>query len=180
VSPDPDAVRAAMTTAERLEKEWLGVDPGTDPRFLPWMPFPIPSFISLVAEAFPKAPGNSLLGVGCGIATKEMLAREIFGLRVTGIEASRVYAEQAKALGVHVLVGDAANFPDYGRYALIWFYRPIDDPVLQAALEKTVWDQMAAGAVVICANLEAPPTDWHELLSDWEARRAILMKPPRA
>jgi len=175
---NPDAIRRAMTTAARLERHWLNREPGTGSRYLPWMPFSIPAYIELVAEALPEAPGNRFLDVGCGIGTKMLLAREIFGLDVAGIEASPVYAEQAKTLGLDVLVIDAADFGGYDGYDLIWFYRPVRDPDLQAALEKAVWDQVAPGAVVIGANLEAPPADWHIILDDWERKRGIWMKPP--
>jgi SAM-dependent methyltransferase len=167
-----------MTQAARLEREWLGKDPGTDSRYLPWMPFSIPAFIALAAEALPETSGNRFLDIGAGAGTKMLLAREIFGLRVTGIEVSAAYAERARALGLHVLAADAADFTGYGQFDLIWLYRPFRDIDAQAALEKTVWDQMAPGAVVIGANLEAPPPDHHVILDDWERKRGIWMRPP--
>jgi hypothetical protein len=91
MSPDPDYIREVMTQAARLEREWLGKDPGTDSRYLPWMPFSIPAFIALAAEALPETSGNRFLDIGAGAGTKMLLAREIFGLRVTGIEVSTAH-----------------------------------------------------------------------------------------
>lgn len=177
--PDPDALREVLARAARLEREWSGRDPGTSSRYLPWMPFSIPAYIALLAEALPEAPGNRMLEIGPGPGSKMILARELFGLDVTGIEVSRAYAERARHEGLDIITGDAADFRRYGAYDLIWFYRPFRDPDFEAILEKIVWEGMAPGAVVIGAGLEAPPPDWHALLDDWERKRGIWMKPPR-
>jgi trans-aconitate methyltransferase len=176
--PDPDAVRRAIVTATRLEKTWSGKIPGTDPRYLPFMPFSIPAFIALLAEALPEAPGSRFLDIGCGPGTKMLIAQDLFGLHAVGIDRVPEYVTAARLLGLNASEADAADYGNYAGYDILWFYRPIRDPGLQAALEKTVWDQMAPGAVVIGANLEAPPPDHHVILDDWERKRGIWMRPP--
>lgn len=180
--PDPRVVRETLVLAARLEHEWMRKIPETDHCRTPWMPFPIPAYVSMLAEALPEVPGDEFrfLGVGSGIGTKEMLARELCGLKVTGLEIEPEYAAQAEALGVPTLVCDAADFGNYGGYDLIWFNRVYRDPDLQAALEKRIWDDMAPGAVVMCANLEyqPPPASFWPVLDDLEVRRAIYYKIP--
>lgn len=176
--PDPDALRETMKLTARLEREWAGKIPDTDKSRCPWMPFPMHAFISLLDEAFAVAPGNRMLEIGPGPGGKMLRARDQYGLDVTGIEIVPEYAAEAGRHGLDVRLGDAADFEDYGSYDLIWFYRPFRDPDLQANLEKLVWDQMAPGAVVICAGLETQPPDppfWPEL-DDWEMRRGIYRK----
>lgn len=178
--PDPDAIRRALVTAARLEREWAGKVAETDPRYLPLMSFSIPAFVSLVAEALPEAPGNRFFDIGCGPGAKMLVAHELFGLYAAGIDRVPEYTDAARQLGMDVTTGDAAGYAYYGAHDLIWFYRPCRDPALQAALEKAVWDQVKPHAVVIGASLEAPPPGWHVILDDWERKRGIWMKPPVA
>jgi SAM-dependent methyltransferase len=178
MSPDPDALRESIKTATRLEREWLGKVPDTDKTRCPWMPFPMSDFISMLDEGFAAAPGNRFLDVGAGPGSKMMRARDTYGLDVTGIEVVPEYAAEAGRHGLDVRLGDALDFTDYGEYDLTWVYRPFRDPLLQADLEKIIWDQMAPGAVVMCAGLEAPPpsgTFWPEL-DDLELNRGIYRK----
>jgi SAM-dependent methyltransferase len=176
--PDPDVVRASMQLAARLEREWSGKLPDTDKSRCPWMPYPMHAYISLLDEAFAAAPGNRFLEIGCGPGSKMIRARDTYGLDVTGIEIVPEYAAEAGRHGLDVRLGDALDFADYGGFDLIWLYRPFRDPDAQAALEKTIWDQMAPGALVICAGLEAPPpagSFWPEL-DDLELQRGIYRK----
>lgn len=171
--PDPRVVTEVMTLAIRLDREWIRKVPETDRRRAPWMPFPVPAFLALLLEAVPEAPGSRFLDIGCGPGSKMLLAREICGLDVTGIEIEPQAAAEAGVVPV-----DAADFTDYGKYDLIWFNRVYRDPGLQAVLEARIWAGMAPGAVVMCANLEAPPpSSWLIVLDDWEARRGIWRKP---
>jgi hypothetical protein len=175
--PDPRVIRETLVLTERLEREWQRKIPETDRRCTPWMPFPVPAFISLLFEALPEAPGDKFLEVGAGIGTKMELARELAGLDVTGIEVNAAYAGEAARRGLGVLIMDATDFAYYGEYDLIWFNRVYRDADLQARLEKTIWDEARPGAVVMCANLENPPPGWIIVLDDWEIRRGIWMKP---
>ncbi len=171
-------LREMIRQATQLERDWLGRVAETDRRYTPWMPFSLPQYVALLAEALPEAPGDRFLEIGSGPGSKMLIARELFGLEVHGIEFNPEYAREAVSLGLHVMTGDAADFGDYHRYDLIWFHRPFRDPDSQAALEKRVWDDMAPGAVVITANLEGPPPPdrFHIILDDQEIRRGIYMK----
>ena len=142
------------------------------------MPYQIPEFLALLAEADREAAGNRFLEVGAGTGTKMLLAREIFGLDVAGIEISGEYAAQAAAIGLPVVVCDAADYAGYGDADLIWLYRPCRDPDAEAALEKVIWDQMIPGAVVFGAALETLPPggSFWPVLEDLDARRGIWRK----
>jgi trans-aconitate methyltransferase len=174
-------IRDAITTAKRTDLEWMRhQEVGRDDfRFLPWMPFSWPEFIAMIAEAVPELNGLLFLDVGAGPGTRMLLAREIFGLVVHGIDRVPEYCKAAcEELGLTVDCEDALRYKRYGEYDLIWVNRPIRDAELQAQLEAKLWDEMAPGAVVGCANLEdRPPQHWYPILDDWELRRGVWQKP---
>jgi SAM-dependent methyltransferase len=181
MTPDPSAIREVLIRAGQIENEQTRkAIPSADPRYLPWMPFQIPEFVALLAEAIPATPGTRFLGIGAGPGTKELLARDIFGLDPTCLEINPELAAVAQAAGMDVVVGDALDFTGYGAYDLIWFYRPVRDPDLQAALEKAVWDGMSPGAVAVCAALESPPPQarFWPVLEDLDRPRGIWCKLP--
>ena len=173
-------IRDALLAADQLDQAWLRKVPEDDRRYAPWMPFNNDSFLGLGLAALRAAPGDppSFLEIGCGIGTKMMLARVILGLDTYGIERVTAMAVQAAQLGGDVEVGDALGYGGYGKYDVVWFNRAFRDPVLQAQLEVQVWEDMRPGAVVMCANLEAPPPGWlivdqdmdHKARGVWQKR----------
>jgi trans-aconitate methyltransferase len=173
-----ERIRATIAEAKKADLEWgrnrVGRD---DHRFLPWMPFSWPEFVSMVAEAMPEMAGDRFLDVGCGPGTRMLLAQEIFGLDVKGFDRVPEYVSSARLYGLNVTCEDALEYKDYGSFDLIWFNRPIRDRELQFRLEAKIWEEMAPGAVVGCANLESPPPNWYPVLDDWEARRGVWQKP---
>lgn len=182
-----------MTNTERVAKIQAAIKLATeydhDPMFrsavspdgTPWIPFPWPDFVALVAEALPEAASGTLfLEIGCGIGTRMLLAQEIFGLDVTGIDAvpELVSTAQTRMSLPNAILADAREFEHYGKYDLIWFNRPLRDAADQLKLEEHVWEAVKPGAVVICANLEGqPPANWWLVLDDMEVRRGIWQKP---
>jgi hypothetical protein len=118
------------------------------------------------------------LDIGSGPGSKMLIAQELFCLDACGFDRVPEYVAAAAELGLNVTEADALEWGGYGDADLIWFHRPLRDPVRQFTLEQQVWKDMAPGAVVICANLEAPPAGFVTVLDDLEARRGILMKPP--
>jgi predicted O-methyltransferase YrrM len=176
-------VRMAISEAKRVDgivaaDQKAFADGRNDPRFLPWMPFSWPEFIAMIAEAVPELGGHRFLDVGAGIGTRMLLAREIFGLDVHGIERVEAYASVAgDQLGLTVDVTDALDYKGYGGFDLIWINRPVRDRELERQLESKIWSDMAPGAVVAFANIEAPPPNWYLIFDDWEVRRGIWQKP---
>lgn len=176
-----DQIRDAIRTVNELDARWMREPAGhDDPRSTPWMPFPWPDFTALVGEALPESAGDSFLEIGCGIGTRMLLAREIYGLDVAGIERVPEYAEQARQLGLTVSCEDALGHKGYGLdWDLIWFNRPFRDPGLERQLEAQVWEDAAPGTVIIMANIEQPPSQgWYLILDDGELRRWIMQKLP--
>lgn len=173
------ALRVALREAARLDREWMRSPAGRDDaRSTPWMPFPVYDFLALVAEALPESTGDRFLEVGCGIGTRMMLARDVFGLDVRGFDRVPEYVAQAQQLGCPAEVADALGYEGYGKADILWFNRPFSDKDTQRRLERQVWADMASGAVVICANLQLPPpVDWWPVLDDHEVRRWIVQKP---
>lgn len=174
-------VRSVIETAISLDREWMGrTDIGRDrpEAYLPWMPFSIPDFIALLAEALPETTGDRFLDIGCGIGTKMMLTEEIFGLEVQGIERVPEYAKEARSRGLAITEADARGWDGYGDFDIIFFNRPFFNQEMQAELEHQVWTDMKPGAVVVGVNLLVPPpASWYPILDDSEVRRWVLQKP---
>lgn len=173
-----DQIRRTIGDVVLLDEEWRRNPAGRDdPAYLPWMPFIWPDFLALIGEALPEVTGDRFLDIGCGCGTKMMLAEEVFGLTVHGIERVPEYVAAARQRGLTVTEADALDWDGYGKYDLIFFNRPFFDKDRQALLEKQVWADMKPGAVVIAANLLAPPPQSFALiLDDSEVRRWIKQK----
>lgn len=180
MSTTTSRVLDAINLSRKLDLEWMRrQDAGRDDqRFLPWMPFSWPEFISMTAEALPEMPGTRFLDVGCGPGTRMLLARDIFGLEVRGFDRVPEYVGAAQKLGLEVTQEDALEYKGYGYFDLIWMNRPIRDHELQGRLEAKVWDEMSPGAVIGCANLDnRPPMHWYPVYDDWEIKRGVWQKP---
>jgi SAM-dependent methyltransferase len=175
------AVRETMRQAARLDRDWQRKVPEDDRRYAPWMPFSVPAFTALLAEAMPEADGDRFLDIGCGPGSKLLIARDVFGLDAHGFDRNGEYVAAARSLGLSAEIADAETYAGYGRPDILWFNRVARDPEIQARIEAAIWRGMGEGALVICASLEAPPpARWFPVLDDWEIRRGIWMKPHRA
>lgn len=173
-------LRELLRETQELDQQWKGVmTAGRDnPKCTPWMPFPLFDFIALVAEALPDSPGSRFLEIGSGLGTRMRIASALYGLDAHGIDRVPEYVNQAWKLGLSAEVTDALAYDGYGKADIIWFNRVFNDPALQQELELKVWQEMAPGAVVICANVEfPPPLTWWPILDDREVRRWISQKP---
>jgi trans-aconitate methyltransferase len=151
------------------------------------MPFSTPAFISMLAEAAQGLaeygiPGNSgdirFLEVGCGPGPKMLIARDLFGMDVRGIDRSDEYTAAARSIGLNASTCDALSYGCYNWAHVTWFNRVARDADIEADIEAVVWRGMMPGSVVMCANLEnRPPAPWLPVLDDWEVRRGIWRKP---
>lgn len=181
MSKRSDQIASCLRVVDRLKQEWMQKVPGAgDATHTPWMPFPTYDLIPLLAAAVAEADGGDrFLEIGCGPGPNMMLADEIFGLDVQGIERVPEYVAQARQQGLLVHEADAGEWKGYGDYDILWFNRPFRDRDAQRALEDLVWSEMREGAVVICANLEnKPPSTWYMIDEDWEVRRGVWQKLP--
>lgn len=175
-----DQIRETIADVITLEAQWLKSPAGRDNPaiYTPWMPFSWPDFVALLAEALPEATGDRFLEVGAGVGTKMMLAREIFGLDVRGVERVPEYVKAARENGLAVDEADALTYDGYKDADIVFFNRAFRDQVLEGQLEEHVWAEMKSGAVVIAANLlNPPPPSWYPVLDDGEVRRYICQKP---
>jgi hypothetical protein len=149
-------------------------------RNTPWMPYNLFDFLALLFEAVPLIPDNGrFLDVGAGPGSKMVLAREVAGLDVTGIEVSDTLAALGRAIGLPVRTADARYWAGYGKHDCVWLNRPLRDAVIEQALEERVRAGMAPGAVLICANTETrPPQSWFIINDSWDdLRRGAWVKP---
>jgi trans-aconitate methyltransferase len=175
----PGYIAGIIDAARQLNRDWSGKAAG-GPAFTPFMPFPLIEFAALLLEALPAADGDKFLDVGCGPGAGLLIARDLCGLREHGIDLNPELAVAARALGLSAEAADAEAWDRYGDYDITWLNRPLRDRDRELALEKRIWDAMAPGAVVICANLEEPPPSrWYTVLDAWDSdRRGIWAKVP--
>lgn len=153
---------------------------------VPWMPFPIPQFISLLTDAVMAAPPSQgarsygiydepygppkFLDVGCGPGTKIRLAQEMFGLRGFGIDIVPRFVAEAQAHGVNAAVADAFEFggdlPDLEGGAKVVGQNGYADyqivmvnrpSSLQDELEGLVMERMASDSVLMAINWRNDP-----------------------
>ena len=172
-------VRDLMLNVRRIERDWQKkADIGDEQMFTGWMPSDVAQFLILLIEAITEAPGRSFLEVGCGPGTKMMLARDLFGLDVTGFDRVEAYVTAARQQGLNVAQCDAADFDAYSKFDIVFFNRPFRDRQAQRDLENMVYRKIRRGAVVICMNLESqPPSDKYLVITDdWEARRGVWLR----
>lgn len=187
--PDARDAAAVLRTVLQIEQKHRGTliqSEAEHAMFTPWMPFQPFSFVTLLAEAltemnFPPDPDQRprFFEVGAGPGTKMLIARELFGFEVHGIEYYDEYAVSARVLGLDVATADAGAWLAYDGYQLIWFNRVFRDKHAQALLEGRVWACASPGTVVMCANLESrPPMSWYPVLDEWDdSRTGIWQKP---
>lgn len=172
-------VRELLTEVRQIERQWQKqADIGDTQMFTGWMPSDVAQFLVLLIEAIAEAPGNRFLEIGCGPGTKMMLARDLFGLDVTGFDRVPEYVAAAKEHHLNVSECDALNFHAYGTFDIVFFNRPFRDRARQAELERLVYTRIRRGAVVICMNLERqpPPDKYLVVTDDWESRRGVWLK----
>lgn len=171
-------VRGLLGEVRQIEREWQKkIDTG-DEIFAPWMPADIAQFLVLLIEALEEAPGSGFLEVGCGPGTKMMLARDLFGLDVTGFDRVPEYVQAAKEHGLNAAECDAFDFQAYAKFDIVFFNRPFRDPATQRDLERLIYSKVRRGAVVICMNLETqPPSNKYLVVTDdWESRRGVWLR----
>jgi Methionine biosynthesis protein MetW len=155
-------------------------DPGSRTRNTGWMPFNLFDFNALLFECLKLIPDGALfLDVGAGNGPFMYLAREIYGFDVFGIEIQKALADDAAEYGLAVQEADAYAWDGYGKAGVLWVNRPLRDRELEAGLEQKIWDEMADGAVAICANLESrPPGHWIIINDSWDSlHRGAWVKP---
>jgi len=170
---------------------------------VPWMPYSIPHFVSLLTEAVaasarprdpmrPEPGALAFLDVGCGPGTKCRLASALFGLAASGVDIVPRFVGEAQAHGVNATVADAfdyfapleegATWPPgcdpVWRYDIILVNRPSG---LQDELEGMVMDRMASGAVLIAINWRHDPAkerDWLPQYQEYgEPIVGVFLKP---
>lgn len=142
----------------------------------PYIPLPLSRFAAVIS---PKLkPNMRVLDVGCGAGDK-LLAFQIMKptLRITGIEYDPTMAACARytcGTFAKIIEGDALT-QNYKHYDLIYMYRPMSEPDLQASLQARVMMQMRRGAVLIVVYHECidPTTGYEfpdELVTGWIKR----------
>ena len=150
-----------------------------------WMPFNLFDFAALLFEASPLIPQATpdtpprFLEVGAGPGPNMIIARDGFGMDVTGIEIQDALATAGRDAGLAVQTADADDWTGYEKADAVWLNRPRRDAAAERRLEERVYAEMAPGAVLLCANLESrPPESWFIISDSWDSlRRGAWVKP---
>jgi ubiquinone/menaquinone biosynthesis C-methylase UbiE len=145
-----------------------------------WMPFQIADFVAIMCEVMKETNGVGFLEVGSGIGTKSLIAKNMFGLMVAGIEYNESLATvSAQKYRVTPWVGDALHYPyGYSNYDIIWMYRCFRDPVLQEQLEQRIYREAKSGAIFAGAGLEHVPEGWSIVVDDIDIGNRGAWKKP--
>ena len=104
---------------------------------------------------------TNFLDVGCGIGTKVFVARAL-KMQACGIEIRpNLVAEARKRMGFYasfrwngsyrhpIMEADALKFKHYGRFHIVYYYRPLCDDKKQAKLERAIWEQLRPGSILL-------------------------------
>ena len=115
-----------------------------------YVPYNYEDFDKELQLAVSYADGKKFLDVGCGIGDKLLIAREMFGLDVIGIEIDKEYIKLAhKILDNVIIQEDVLNYSGYGLYDIVYMYKPFADKEKQTKLERLIESQMREGAILI-------------------------------
>ena len=176
-------IALSIEQAQQLSRTAAELSVQADPRDTPWMPFNLFDFAALLFEAVPLIPDTGrLLVVGAGPGPEMVIARDVYGMDVAGIEILEPLAALGRDAGLPIQTADAGEWTGYEKYDAIWLNRPRRDRGLEAMLEARIWREMAEGAVAICANTEHPPPEsWFIINDSWsDLRRGAWVKPRTA
>lgn len=160
--PPPQHWPSFLRQIHALEQSWntLKVSYPRDDA-VPFLPFPIPQFISMLADAVMAVQSGDgpvrFLDVGCGTGTKGQLAAALFGLEPNGIDIVPSFTAEARAAGVAASTVDAFKFPNYDQFHILWVNRP---STLQDELEPLICGKMAGQAVLMAANWRHDPSEF--------------------
>lgn len=126
-----------------------------DERFS-FVPFPCGFFVDTVLNAFfilGQDRSKKFLDVGCGIGTKVMLASSLFD--AYGIDIEEKYVKTAHDLKINrVGQADAMNFDRYDQFDVIYYYRPIFDPIIYRDFESKIHKESKVGSLIIPMHSE--------------------------
>lgn len=121
------------------------------------IPLPFTRFfdLALLARRLARAVGRKgylgFLDVGCGVGLKVLQAAQVFE-RAEGLEYDAPRAKAAADLlrnRAAVMHGDALDYGDYGRFDVVYAYRPLADDQLMQEAERRILSQVSPGTVLI-------------------------------
>jgi SAM-dependent methyltransferase len=147
---------------EQLYKERETTEP--DPDMWRWSPLELSEFDRMLAMATHQLAGTDPIRfceAGCGIGTKLYLAEHYHGLEAVGYEISDDYLAKALALGVDARYMDLReSSPPWSEYDIVYTARPFKDDEVEVAWEKSVWEGMRPGAILMMAYTAVKPYSW--------------------
>lgn len=136
---------------------------------VPFMPYPLPRFTGFLMEAVQALRGAAcytsdghpatpaFLDVGCGPGTKMLLARQMFGLSVAGIDIAPEFIAEARYWELDAEVADAFDYKSYDQFDIVLVNRPSGR---QDELEHVIADRMRPGGILIALNWRNDPARW--------------------
>jgi hypothetical protein len=135
-----------------------------DPEMWRWSPLELSEFDRMLSMAEHVLAGSHrirLCEAGCGIGTKLYLAEHYHGMEAVGYEISDDYITKALALGVDARCMDLrTDSPPWAEYDIVYTARPFKSDDVETAWEKSVWEGMRPGAVLMSAYTAVKPYSW--------------------
>jgi hypothetical protein len=135
-----------------------------DPEMWRWSPLELAEFDKMLTVATHLLHGFHRIKfgeAGCGIGTKLYLATNYHGMDSVGWEISDDYITKALALGVDARYMDLRKeSPPWGEFDIVYTARPFKADDVEIAWERSVWENMRPGAVIIMAYTAAKPYSW--------------------
>jgi hypothetical protein len=135
-----------------------------DPDMWRWNPLELSEFDRMLSIATHQLAGTDLIRfceAGCGIGTKLYLAGRYHGLEAVGYEISHDYLAKALMIEVDARYMDfREEHPPFAEYDIIYSSRPFKDDDVETAWEKSIWEEMRPGAIVMMAYTAVKPYSW--------------------
>jgi hypothetical protein len=170
---------------QQLEIDWQlrNAEGDQSEEFWGWSPLDFQTFNQMLALAARRVPqGSHFLELGSGIGTKLILAKEGYGLRVSGIELRDDYASVARVLGLsypEIRIGDLRTIDiAWEAYDIVYNSRPFRGEAEEERWEQRIIDSIRPGAIYIAAFASVKPYSWECLTrAPW---RGVWVKPGQA
>lgn len=117
-----------------------------------------------VLLALGRTERSRFLDVGCGGGMKVLTATRFYD-GADGLEfdpnhaaAARALVSHAPAMDMQIHEADALSFQDYGRYDVIYAFRPFKDDSMALRMEQRIIDSVAPGTVLLLPRAAGPPS----------------------
>ncbi len=162
-----EPMMAVAIVLDRLERAWYPELMWKSDDLHVYVPWELNSFIRALTVAIDATPGRSYLEIGCGIGTKMAIVAQM-GFEVYGIEIRPQYIAIAHHLcpEATIVQADASGWDEYGRFDLIYSYRPFIQDSRQDEFDRYQTECIRSGSILISPGRDLSWGPWESLAPD--------------